>query len=37
MSHQYDSKIWDICTVGSTFGRFFTVRQMSSNPTGPIQ
>ena len=23
--------------VGSTFGRFFTVRQMSPNPTGPIQ
>ena len=23
--------------VGSTFGRFFTVGQMNSNPTGPIQ
>ena len=23
--------------VGSTFGRFFTVRQMSPNPTDPIQ
>ena len=24
-------------TVGSTFGRFFTIRQMSSNPMDPIQ
>ena len=24
-------------TVGSTFGRFFTVRQMSPNPMDPIQ
>ena len=24
-------------TVGSTFGRFFTIRQMSPNPMNPIQ
>ena len=24
-------------TVGSTFGRFFTIRQMSPNPMDPIQ